>query len=232
MRNRTGDEGRQTGGVAARAHIHVHIHILIRWQVDTSSTVALYSHTMCNLEQRRAPSSRSSWPNKHGIIIFSWICRSKRGAQPPRPLAAGDRRSFTQVAWGSHPFLRAADTALCAARSGLACSATRGVYAILRRTASSPVRDHSWCLSWFLVLLFAHFIPFSLSRPPIPFPRQFVSYKKRRASFACYTWVKIYLDRRRKSTSHVPSLAISCNKLNTTRHTSEIVSQKGWETLP
>lgn len=160
MRNRTGDEGRQTGGVAARAHIHVHIHILIRWQVDTSSTVALYSHTMCNLEQRRAPSSRSSWPNKHGIIIFSWICRSKRGAQPPRPLAAGDRRSFTQVAWGSHPFLRAADTALCAARSGLACSATRGVYAILRRTASSPVRDHSWCLSWFLVLLFAHFILF------------------------------------------------------------------------
>lgn len=71
------------------------------------------------------------------------------------------------------------------------------------------------------------FHSFSLSRPPIPFPRQFVSYKKRRASFACYTWVKIYLDRRRKSTSHVPSLAISCNKLNTIRHTSEIVSQKG-----
>lgn len=99
---------------------HIHILLLIRWQVDTSSTAALYSHTMCNLELSWAPSSPflgSSWPNKHAvIIIFSWICRSERGAHLPRPHAAGDRRPRTQaLPGGSRPHGGAADTTVRAA---------------------------------------------------------------------------------------------------------------------
>lgn len=70
----------------------------------------------------------------------------------------------------------------------------------------------------------------------IPFPRQFVSCKRTRASFACATWVKLNSGPpsriwRRKSASHVPSSAISRNKLNTTRRTSGIVSQQEKERL-
>lgn len=148
---------RRTTGRQARAHTHVHI--LIRWQVDTSSTVALYSHTMCNLEQRRGSSeaSRSSWPSKHTcnnniLMDLSQQARNSRTAsscsrRPSVAHSSSSDRSSEQCTYRDRPH----------------CDTPR-----IRNFEKNGVQDHSLCLSWFLVLLFAHFILFFIPfLPPL-----------------------------------------------------------------
>lgn len=191
---------------------------------------------MCNLEHRRGSSeaSRSSWPSKHTcnnniLMDLSQEARNSRTASScsRRPLVA---RSSSSSARRS------------SARTEIVRTAIRRVYAILRRTAARTtpcalVDFWFYCLHISFFFSFPSFLRssnfFRSLRSPIPFPRIFVSCKRSGASFVCdSTWVKLYLDTPprlgpRKSKSHVPSSAISRNKLNTARHTSEIVSQDG-----